>query len=71
MISHFRSSWHNESWGAVSDGFPVYFTQLPSWNPPQSKPVEGQRTLGGESRKHEESIAGVVQHGNGGDHRYG
>jgi sialate O-acetylesterase len=41
MIDHYRSSWHGESWGAVSDGFPVYFTQLPSWNPPQSKPVEG------------------------------
>ena len=25
----------------MSDGFPVYFTQLPSWTPPQSKPVEG------------------------------
>jgi sialate O-acetylesterase len=25
----------------VSDGFPVYFTQLPSWNPPQTEPVEG------------------------------
>ena len=41
MIDHYRSSWHGESWGAVSDGFPVYFTQLPSWNPPQDKPVEG------------------------------
>lgn len=41
MIGHYRSSWHGESWGAVSDGFPVYFTQLPSWTSPQSKPVEG------------------------------
>jgi sialate O-acetylesterase len=41
LIGHYRNSWHGESWGAVSDGFPVYFTQLPSWNPPQQKPVEG------------------------------
>ena len=41
LISHYRSTWHGESCGAVSDGFPVYFTQLPSWNPPQQKPVEG------------------------------
>jgi len=41
LIRHYRNTWHGESWGAVSDGFPVYFTQLPSWNPPQSKPVEG------------------------------
>jgi sialate O-acetylesterase len=25
----------------VADDFPFYFTQLPSWNPPQEKPVEG------------------------------
>ena len=41
LIGHYRNTWHGESWGSVSDGFPVYFTQLPSWNPPQSKPVEG------------------------------
>jgi sialate O-acetylesterase len=41
LIGHYRNTWHGESWGAVSDGFPVYFTQLPSWNPPQIKPVEG------------------------------
>jgi len=41
LIQHYRNTWHGESWGAVSDGFPVYFTQLPSWNPHQSKPVEG------------------------------
>ena len=41
MIGYYRNLWHGKSWGAVSDGFPVYFTQLPSWNPPQTKPVEG------------------------------
>jgi sialate O-acetylesterase len=41
LIGHYRNTWHGESWGAVSDGFPVYFTQLPSWGSPQSKPVEG------------------------------
>ena len=41
MISHYRSIWHNGSWGAVSDSFPVFITQLPSWKAPQTKPVEG------------------------------
>ena len=41
MISHYRSIWHNESWGSVSDNFPVFITQLPSWKAPQTKPVEG------------------------------
>ena len=41
MIGFYRNFWHGKSWGAVSDGFPVYFTQLPSWNPPQTEPVEG------------------------------
>lgn len=41
MIGYYRNSWHGESWGSVSDGFPIYFTQLPSWNAPQVKPVEG------------------------------
>ena len=41
LIDYYRSSWHGASWGAVNEGFPVQFTQLPSWNPPQSKPVEG------------------------------
>ena len=38
MIGYYRNLWHGKSWGAVSDGFPVYFTQLPSWNPPQTEP---------------------------------
>jgi sialate O-acetylesterase len=41
MISHYRSIWHNGSWGSVSDNFPVFITQLPSWKAPQTKPVEG------------------------------
>jgi sialate O-acetylesterase len=41
MIAHYRSIWHNGSWGAVSDSFPVLITQLPSWKAPQTKPVEG------------------------------
>ena len=41
LISYYRSSWHEQSGGHVSDDFPVQFTQLPSWNPAQTKPVEG------------------------------
>ena len=41
LIRFYRSSWHKLSEGHVADDFPFYFTQLPSWNPPQEKPVEG------------------------------
>lgn len=41
MIAHFRSSWHEQSDGNVAKDFPFQFTQLPSWNPQQSEPVEG------------------------------
>ena len=51
LISHYRSTWHGESWGSVSDGFPVYFTQLPSWGSPQEKPVEGPESPWAVSRE--------------------
>ncbi|MEO2022376.1 MAG: sialate O-acetylesterase [Pirellulaceae bacterium] len=41
LIRYYRSSWHAESAGNVADDFAFQFTQLPSWNPPQTKPVEG------------------------------
>jgi len=41
LIHYYRSSWHAQSAGNVPDDFPFQFTQLPSWNPPQAKPVEG------------------------------
>lgn len=41
MIAHFRETWHEQSEGNVAEDFPFQFTQLPSWNPPQTKPVEG------------------------------
>ena len=41
LISYYRSSWHELSGGNVSKDFPFFFTQLPGWEPPQSKPVEG------------------------------
>lgn len=41
MISYYRESWHKLSDGHVAKDFPFYFTQLPSWNPPQKNPVEG------------------------------
>ena len=40
LISHYRSSWHEQSGGNVAADFPFILTQLPSWNPPQTKPVE-------------------------------
>jgi sialate O-acetylesterase len=33
LIGHYRTLWGAE--------LPFYFTQLPSWNPPQTQPVEG------------------------------
>lgn len=41
LVSHLRESWHEQSDGNVADDFPVQFTQLPSWNPQQTVPVEG------------------------------
>ncbi|NRB73568.1 MAG: hypothetical protein HRU46_04360 [Verrucomicrobiales bacterium] len=41
LIGYYRKSWHELSNGAVSDTFPFQFTQLPSWNPEQTEPVEG------------------------------
>jgi len=41
LISYYRSSWHELSGGNVSKEFPFFFTQLPSWNPEQTQPVEG------------------------------
>ncbi|MEO2008737.1 MAG: sialate O-acetylesterase [Pirellulaceae bacterium] len=40
LISFYRSSWHDLSNGNVASDFPFYFTQLPSWNPAQQKPIE-------------------------------
>ena len=62
MIGYYRSSWHSESKGVVSDGFPVYFTQLPSWGPPQQKPVEGVEAPWAVSR---ESMQRVTEKLNG------
>ena len=41
LINYYRQSWHELSGGNTDPAFPFYFTQLPSWNPPQTKPVEG------------------------------
>lgn len=41
LIDYYRSSWHELSGGNTDPEFPFQFTQLPSWNPPQKKPVEG------------------------------
>jgi len=41
LISYYRSSWHELSGGNVASDFPFFFTQLPSWNPEQTQPVEG------------------------------
>jgi len=41
LISFYRSLWHEQSAGNVSAEFPFQFTQLPSWTPAQTTPVEG------------------------------
>lgn len=41
MIEYYRKSWHELSVGNTDRKFPCYFTQLPSWNPRQTEPVEG------------------------------
>lgn len=41
LINYYRTTWHKASGGNVADDFPFQFTQLPSWTPPQTEPVEG------------------------------
>lgn len=41
LIHYYRASWHELSGGNTDPEFPVQFTQLPSWNPAQTEPVEG------------------------------
>ncbi len=41
LINYYRTSWNKLSDGNVAADFPFQFTQLPSWNPPQTTPVEG------------------------------
>ncbi len=41
LIGYYRSSWHELSGGNVPNDFPFFFTQLPSWKPEQTQPVEG------------------------------
>ncbi|QQE12554.1 hypothetical protein JD969_03545 [Planctomycetota bacterium] len=41
LIDFYRSSWYEQSEGNTDPNFPFYFTQLPSWNPAQTQPVEG------------------------------
>lgn len=41
LIRYYRSSWHELSKGGVAADFPFQFTQLPSWTPEQTEPVEG------------------------------
>ena len=60
LIGHYRNTWHGESWGAVSDGFPVYFTQLPSWGSPQEKPVEGSESPWAVSRESMKKVSQEV-----------
>jgi sialate O-acetylesterase len=51
LINYYRRTWHERSFGNVADDFPFQFTQLPSWNPPQSKPVEGVEASWAASRE--------------------
>ncbi|VGO12582.1 hypothetical protein PDESU_01135 [Pontiella desulfatans] len=41
LISYYRTTWHEQSGGNIAADFPFQFTQLPSWTPPQTDPVEG------------------------------
>ena len=51
LISYYRSSWNELSGGNVSKDFPFQFTQLPSWNPVQTQPVEGIEATWAASRE--------------------
>ncbi|EDM25544.1 sialic acid-specific 9-O-acetylesterase [Lentisphaera araneosa HTCC2155] len=45
MIDFYRKSWNEMSEGNTDRYFPFQFTQLPSWNPAQSKAVEGPEAV--------------------------
>ena len=51
MIEYYRRTWHELSDGGTDRKFPCYFTQLPSWNPPQTEPVEGVQASWAVSRE--------------------
>lgn len=51
MIEYYRKSWYELSGGNTDPKFPCYFTQLPSWNPPQTQPVEGVQASWAVSRE--------------------
>ena len=59
MIEHYRKTWHEQSGGHVDRNFPFQFTQLPSWNPAQTEPVEGLEASWAVSR---ESMLYVTHH---------
>ena len=41
LVEYYRSTWHEQSGGNTAADFPFQFTQLPSWTPPQTEPIEG------------------------------
>ncbi|MFK5924616.1 MAG: sialate O-acetylesterase [Verrucomicrobiota bacterium] len=51
MIDYYRQSWFELSGGNTDENFPFYFTQLPSWNPAQKEPVEGEEASWAVSRE--------------------
>jgi len=61
LIDYYRSSWHELSGGNVARDFPFYFTQLPSWNPPQTQPVEGLEAPWAVNREMMRLVAAEVQ----------
>jgi sialate O-acetylesterase len=60
LIGYYRSSWHELSDGNVSAEFPFQFTQLPSWNPSQTVPVEGVEAPWAANRESMRTVAETV-----------
>jgi sialate O-acetylesterase len=61
MIRYYRRSWHEMSAGNTADDFPFYFVQLPSWNPPQTKPVEGVEAVWAVNREMMRQVSLTVE----------
>lgn len=59
LIQYYRSSWRALSGGNVAADFPFQMTQLPSWNPAQTQPVEGPEAPWAVNR---ESMRLITQH---------
>ncbi|MDC0273721.1 MAG: serine hydrolase [Planctomycetaceae bacterium] len=62
LIHYYRSSWHALSGSNVDKSFPIQLTQLPSWNPIQTQPVEGDKSPWPANRESMRLVSDEIEH---------